>query len=337
MEAEWSWSTLSLHRSHWVEVEILVTCTTGGEEETHLNKWQNLQCVRCVNHFYTAPRPCQPVKKAQFLSRPNHNQTDKTLPTFNHVELCPCVTDLNEWGKKAFVLPLRSSPFLAHINPLCICYYLGGEMLGETKQIILVPFQISASVLQRLRAHVFRLRPMKTLKYFTYVTRSRTPTMIHLSHKPFPKEHYFCPSAPQSSFRHPAALRWTSLLCLAYFAPRLAAAGPITYDGMESSPAWPPLQARHLLQQTSTPLSRVAQVYKVPHLILLGLGPELVSNQGLQKPTLWPHHPVTLQAHRDITELLLALTCRIGDTYLPHKSLTRLSSCLWSNYVMKTL
>lgn len=60
-------------------------------------------------------------------------------------------------------------------------------MLGETKQIILVPFQISASVLQRLRAHVFRLRSMKTLKYFTYVTRSRTPTKIHLSHKPFPR------------------------------------------------------------------------------------------------------------------------------------------------------
>lgn len=184
MEAEWSWSTLSLHRSHWVEVEILVTCTTGGEEETHLNKWQNLQCVRCVNHFYTAPRPRQPVKKAQFLSWPNHNQTDRRLPTFNHVELCPCATDLNKWGKKAFVVPLRTSPFLAHTNPLCICYYLGGEILGETKQIILVPFQISASVLEGLRAHMFRLRSMKMLKYFT---RNRTPTMIHLSHKPSPR------------------------------------------------------------------------------------------------------------------------------------------------------
>lgn len=101
----------------------------------------------------------------------------------------PCWTlSLCDWPqqvrKKAFVVPLRTSPFLAHTNPLCICYYLGGEMLGETKQIILVPFQISASVLEGLRAHMFRLRSMKMLKYFT---RNRTPTMIRLSHKPSPR------------------------------------------------------------------------------------------------------------------------------------------------------
>lgn len=36
-------------------------------------------------------------------------------------------------------------------------------------------------------------------------------------------------------------------------------------------------------------------------------------------PTLWPHHPATLQAHRDITELLLTLTRHIEGRrgYLP--------------------
>jgi len=299
VEAEWSWSTLSLHRSHWVEVEILVTCTTGGEEETHLNKRQKIYSVLDASNISTLLQDLVSQQRRS-NSWPNRNETERTPPSATRspswlvqfLKLSDSVTILSSvllWltlTGGGNVLPHSVLHLvLAHTNLLWIFYYPRGEMSWEVKQINLGPdsrFQprfIKDS--EHTHSHQSQWNYSNVLP--TLMTHTDWDHNYSMS-----VTHHVLGSIISAPLPHNPALSSSCFSPYITFVPCLFCSEPFCERDRhvrwyESSPVRPRFQVRQLLlQKAFTLLSLESLTYTKPQAWPSSpLLPRLVSVQGL--------------------------------------------------------